>query len=206
MNRAVGALRRSLRRHPVCRPGIRSRWLLAWCLLAIRSGTVMALDVETAQARFHADEFIVEFVALLDAPVASVEQVLHDYDSYPVLDARILEARKLEDADDAVILMTKLRACAGIFCRTVRRVEEVTEGPHELLARVDPARSDLLRGETSTRFEAVGDRTRVLYQTRFVPGFWVPAFLGRQLMLSTLREATIDLFANVESRARQQRG
>lgn len=166
----------------------------------------MALDVETARARFQADEFIVELVVLLDAPVASVEEVLHDYDAFPELDARILESRTLEHDGDTVILQTKLRACAGIFCRTVRRVEEVTQGPHELLARVDPARSDLLRGETSTRFEAVGDRTRVLYRTRFVPGFWVPAFLGRSLMLSTLREASIDLFVNVENRARDRHG
>jgi hypothetical protein len=43
----------------------------------------------------------------------------------------------------------------------------------------------------------------VRYTTAVAPKFWVPTFIGRPLMLRTLREASLDLFRNVEARAKQ---
>jgi hypothetical protein len=34
-----------------------------------------------------------------------------------------------------------------------------------------------------------------------VPKFWVPALVGRPLMLRNLREATVSLFEHIEKRA-----
>jgi hypothetical protein len=66
-----------------------------------------------------------------------------------------------------------------------------------------PDRSDLLAGTTHTVLTAEGSRTRIAYMTELSPNFWVPSLFGRSLMLRTLREASIELFRNVERQAVQ---
>lgn len=141
----------------------------------------------------------------VDAPAAKVGGVLTDFPAYRALDPRILDVESLGmDGGGGTLLRTRVRACAGIFCRSVNRVERIVRGPGELIATVDPGRSDLRRGETRTLWSAEdGGRTRVHYQSEFVPGFWVPAFVGQRLVLRTLRESTLQLFRNVERRARE---
>ena len=71
-------------------------------------------------------------------------------------------------------------------------------------AVTDPSRSDVRLGETRTELSGAGHgRTRVIYRTRIVPGFWVPAFGGRRWLLNTLEAATEQLFRT--SRRRQAR-
>jgi hypothetical protein len=167
-----------------------------------------ALETEYVDSTFAEKQFRCEVVALLDAPASAVEAVLRDYEQYPSLDARILEARVLErPTQNTATLETTLRACFGPFCRKVRRVEEVAESPLGLAAITDPSRSDIRFGETHTSIEAVGDsQTRITYRTSIVPGFWVPALGGRRWMLKTLEDATLTLFENVESRAQSRGG
>jgi hypothetical protein len=160
-----------------------------------------ALDVVHAEAVYTGQHFEVDLTVTLNAPLARVESVLRDYARYPQLDQRILEAKVLERVGDRVLLFTKLRACSGVFCRTVNRVEQVDERPGELTAQVLPERSDALAGATHTVITADGDRTRIVYETQLAPNFWVPSFIGRPLMLRTLREASIELFRNVERQA-----
>jgi hypothetical protein len=120
------------------------------------------------------------------------------------LDNRILEATVLSRPEPNVVLLaTKLRACSGIFCRTVQRVERVNETPLSLFATVLPAQSDVLAGNTRTLLRAEKGKTRVDYDSIVQPNFWVPWFIGRPLMLRTLREASLQLFERVEKRARQ---
>jgi hypothetical protein len=44
--------------------------------------------------------------------------------------------------------------------------------------------------------------TRVTYEAQFEPDFWVPSFIARQFAGHSLRESTLELFSNVEQRAR----
>lgn len=173
---------------------------LVACLIAYNAA---ALEVERSEARYTNKRYEFELVAMLDAPIERVAAVLKDYEHYPDLDPRILNAKVLERAGgDVVILATTLRACFGPFCRNVKRVERVEESPQGLAAVADPARSDVRFGETRTVLSTEGARTKVSYHTSMTPSFWIPAIVGRRLMLSTLEDATHDLFANVEERAK----
>ncbi|HEY4370178.1 MAG TPA: hypothetical protein VGN07_23300 [Steroidobacteraceae bacterium] len=162
------------------------------------------LEIERSEARYADKHYQFEFVALLDAPVDKVEAVLRDYEKYPELDGRILDAHVLERTSDyAVTLATTLRACFGPFCRNVKRVERVEESPLELKAVTDPQQSDVRFGETRTMLSVSEGRTRVSYRTSIIPGFWVPAIAGRRWLLNELRDATTELFGNVEIKARE---
>lgn len=176
---------------------------LGICLAGVACN-VRALEVERADAKFAAKRYSFELVATLDAPVDRVEAVLRDYAAYPALDARILESKIIErPAADEVLLFTSLRACFGPFCRTVKRVEKVEEDIHELRATTIAERSDVKFGETYTQISNAGQRTRVVYRTTVSPDFWIPRFIGRRVMLNTLRDATLTLFGNVEKRAHE---
>jgi len=162
-----------------------------------------ALEAEQVDSSYADKQFRCEVIAVLDAPASAVEAVLRDYERYPELDDRILQSRVLaRPTPTSAMLETKLRACFGPFCRTVKRVEEVSESANALSAITDPTRSDVRFGETHTSIESLADgRTRVIYRTSITPGFWVPAIGARRWMLKTLEDATLALFRNVESRA-----
>jgi len=161
-----------------------------------------AVDIESAEAVFADARYSFELVATLDAPIDRVEAVLRNYVGYPSLDQRILEAQVIErPAANEVLLFTSLRACFGPFCRTVRRTEKVEEDVHELRATTIAEKSDVSFGQTYTQLSNAGDRTRVVYRTSISPAFWVPPFVGRRVMLNTLRDATLGLFGNVEKQA-----
>lgn len=173
--------------------------------IALLSPAALAFDIQHSHASYVEEEYRFEFTAVLDAPIDYVEIVLRDYEHYPALDSRILEAHVLDRPTmNVATLATTLRACFGPICRSVRRVERVEETPHGLLAVTDPQRSDMELGETRTQLEeAEAGRTRVIYRTRLRPDFWVPALVGRRMMLTTLEDATVDLFRNVEKTAQQ---
>jgi hypothetical protein len=168
-------------------------------MLSVLSAPAQAFTIERAEARYVEQQYEFEMVAMIDAPIERVEAVLRDYDNYSELDTRILEARVLQRPEQHVaILATTVRACFGPFCRNVKRIERVEEAPLELTATADAARSDVKSGQTRTQLMVTDRGTRVSYRTSIVPAFWIPAFVGRRLMLRTLEEATINMFTNVE--------
>jgi hypothetical protein len=173
--------------------------------VALASPAAHAFTIEHSATRYAERQFQCELTVTLDAPLERVEAVLRDYERYPTLDARILDAHIVErPADNVALLATTLRACFGWFCRTVKRIERVEEGPHALDAVTDAARSDVQFGETRTRLQAADEGvTRVTYSTRITPDFWIPPLVGRRWMLSTLDQATRELFKNVERKAQE---
>lgn len=176
---------------------------LAIFLLCCRAGH--AFEIESSAARYADKHYQFELVALLDAPLDRVQAVLRDYEHYPDLDRRILEAKVLErPADYVTVLETTVRACFGPFCRNVKRTERVEESPLELAAITDTTRSDVRFGETRTMLSVSDGRTRVSYRTSVEPAFWIPPFVGKRWMLNTLKDATTELFTNVEKKAQTQ--
>jgi hypothetical protein len=183
-----------------------SRSLVALAVLAAASpwaGAARAFEIEHSETRYVDRRYQCDLNVRIDAPLDQVEAILRDYEQYPSLDARILQARIIErPAPNVAMLETTLRVCLGWFCRNVKRVERVEESQHALAAKADPSRSDVRFGETHLQL-APGEHgsTLVRYSTSITPGFWIPTAVGRRWMLRTLEAATTDLFMNVEMKA-----
>jgi Polyketide cyclase / dehydrase and lipid transport len=174
--------------------------------ISLRAGAAGAFEIEHSETRYVNKRYQCDLNVRLDAPLDRVEAVLRDYEKYPSLDTRILEARVIDrPAANVAMLETKLRLCLGWFCRNVNRVERVEESQHALAATADPSRSDVKYGETHLQL-APGEHggTLVRYSTSITPGFWTPSVFGRRWMLRTLEDATTDLFMNVEMKAREE--
>jgi hypothetical protein len=171
-------------------------------LLCAPAPRCLAFDVRVDDATFSDGAFRVTFEGVLDAPPARIEAVLLDYSRYRLIDPRVRRAELLaREADGALRVRTLIDACAGIFCRTVQRVERVEHRPGRLFSTVIPAQSDMRRGSARTYWHAEGNGTHVWYVAEFEPDFWVPALIGRGVALRALRESTRRLFRNVEHEA-----
>jgi hypothetical protein len=171
--------------------------------LQLAGSSALALTAVTLDVSVAAGVYRVKFDALLDAPVEGVARVLTDYVAYASLDPRIRSSEVVGTAPDgAPLVKTRIRACAGFFCRDVRRVERVTFENGALVARALPERSDLRSSVARTEWRAEGDRTRVTYEAEFTPDFWVPAVISRGYAGRMLRESVLELFENVEEQAR----
>jgi hypothetical protein len=172
------------------------------------AGSAQAFEIEHRSVQFADRHYRFELVVTLNAPVDRVEAVLRDYEHYPQLDDRILQAKVLgRPQSDVAILQTLLHACFGPFCRNVQRIERVTESHLGLIAISDPRRSDVKFGESYTALSPLdGGRSRISYRTDIVPDFWIPSLVGRRFMLKTLEDATTTLFRNVESKAQARDG
>lgn len=182
------------------------RWpvltLLLGCCLQARPAA--ALEVVGLEAHVVDHTYHVALDARLDAPAARVADVLTDYTGYRSLDPRIRRSEVLGTLPPGeVLIRTSVLACAAFFCRNVDRVERVSHRDGRLVAVVLPDRSDLRRGLTRTDWRAEGGRTRVRYAAEFEPDFWVPAPVARHYASTTLRESVLELFRNVEDRARE---
>ena len=176
-------------------------WLAAAALLAA-AGPAAALEVRKIDVREQGRHYIVEFDARLAAPPAAVMGVLTNYAIYPKLDPRILEAREAGTQGGKPLLYTRLRGCIGsVFCSTMERWEALDEGPDRLTATAVPGRGDLRYGVTVTQVAAEAGGTRVRYRTEFDPAFWMPRWLVRSAMRSTLTDGTIGMFKAIEVRA-----
>ena len=186
-----------------------SRLCLVPAVLAAASlwaGAAGAFEIEHSETRYADKRYQCDLNIRLDAPLDQVEAVLRDYEKYPALDGRILEARVIgRPAPNVAMLETKLRVCMGWFCRNVNRVERVEESQHALAASADPSRSDVRFGETHMQLSpGENGGTVVHYRTSITPSFWFPPVVGRRWMLRTLADSTSALFMNVEEKARDE--
>jgi hypothetical protein len=164
-----------------------------------------ALSVQSIDASLSEGIYRVSLVVRIDAPVEDVAAVLTDYAAYRRLDPRIRDSAVLPSEGGGVELVrTVVRACAGFFCRNVERVERVERHEGELVATVVPERSELRHGLTRTTWQAVDEATDVTYQSEFIPDFWVPSVIGRRFAVRALKASTLELFDNVEKRARER--
>jgi hypothetical protein len=155
-----------------------------------------------SDAAYDKGVFRIHFEALLAAPVTDVAAVLGDYANFGKLDSRIRRAELLgSQPDGAVLLRTLIHACAGVFCRTVERVERVERVPAGQVAEVIPERSDIRRGIARTGWRQEGADTVVRYEAEFEPDFWVPGFIAQRSGVKELRESTLRMFKSVEREA-----
>ncbi len=162
-------------------------------------------EVIRAEVHHEEDLYTLYLEARLSAPPMAVFAVITDYPHIQDLHRRVRESRVLRRLDARTTeVFTLLRGCvAAVFCKSIRRVELVTEDPpYELRAEVLPGQSDLKSGRVHWQLTAEGDGTRLIYQSEMEPDFWVPPLLGDALMCRSIRNTTQQMIEKVEQLAR----
>jgi carbon monoxide dehydrogenase subunit G len=160
--------------------------------IALWAGTASAARVDDLFVAYDKGVFTVRGSFLIDAPQPAVRSVLTDFEHLDRLTPAILESHVVGRDGAAVLVATRSRACAGWFCRELRKVEKVEVGEGTIVATALPERSNVVMSVTRWRINGAGTGTRVLWESTFDPVFMVPPLVGPALIKRALaREATV---------------
>ena len=173
---------------------------LVLALPIVALGAVLdSIDVQTRKGRY-----LLTGEIRIDAPMASVYDVITDYDRLSELDDGIEESRVVErPADGVAVVYTRLTGCVMFFCRDVERIERVEEiSATEIFAEVIPGdNSDVAFEQSRWQLSEEGEQTRVLYETEIDTDFFVPPLLGPPMVRRVLRQRVAATLVNLEDAA-----
>lgn len=164
-------------------------WL---CALALVAHTALAetnpISVEVSRHKGNTYHFQLQFTA--NGPSKRVLALLTDYNQLARLNPLIKSSRVLptDSLDiDRVEIIT--RGCMLFFCKTIRRVEDVTiANEQHIKSSIAPMLSDFKSGHTLWTFTPKGTQTLVDFQATMVPDFWLPPFIGPYTLKKQLRK------------------
>ena len=163
-------------------------WL---CSLALVAHTAFAetdpVSVEVSRHEGNAYHFQLQFTA--NGSSKRVLALLTDYNQLVRLNPLIKSSRVLptDSLDiDRVEIIT--RGCMLFFCKTIRRVEDVTiANEQHIRSTIAPSLSDFKSGQTVWTFTPKGPQTLVNFRATMVPDFWLPPFIGPYTLKKQIR-------------------
>ena len=163
-------------------------WL---CALALAAHTAFAeseaVSVDVSRHEGNAYHFQLQFTA--KGSSKHVLALLTDYNRLARLNPLIKSSRVLptDSLDiDRVEIIT--RGCMLFFCKTIRRVEDVTiANEQHIKSTIVPTLSDFKSGHTVWTFTPKGTQTLVHFQATMVPDFWLPPFIGPYTLKKQVR-------------------
>lgn len=151
-------------------------------LLAVTT-TAHAARITATSVDRRGDDYLVHFSVDIDAAPAAVRARMTDYDHLKRLSDTVRESRIVARHDGVTRVALVLHACVWIFCRDLRKVVDARTAPDgDVVTHVVPAQSDFKVYDERWRIRPQGQRTRVRYDARVVPDFFVPPLIGPYIM------------------------
>lgn len=159
-------------------------WMVLFSTQAA-AAEIKQLDVQHQQGRYS-----MTVNAHLEAPTASVYEVLTDYDQFERVADAIVEARILEHSGPrAYLVYTKLKSCFLLLCLEKEKTEQIElRSDVEVLATLLPERSDFRSGTTHWVLTPDSEGTRIHLELAIEPNFWVPPLIGPSIIKSVMRQ------------------
>jgi hypothetical protein len=176
--------------------------LAAWLAGGSVPWPAIAFELVALEAGRDGEAYELRIEAVLDAAPEALLEVLTDYDRIHELHPRMAVSRSLGPVGPGTEeVQTSLEGCVLVFCRTLYRVEHIRRDGATLIAEDVPARSAFREGRTVWRLAPEGRGTRLRYQARFVPAFWVPPVIGPGALSQSLERMVIEMLWEAERRA-----
>jgi carbon monoxide dehydrogenase subunit G len=168
-------------------------------LLALLAAAALLAGLVHAQARAARSEpvlvvrdgrsFGITFDAVVDAPPRRVYELLSDYARLGALSPAIVSVSvAAAPGGHGERVRSVLKSCVWRFCRSIVQVEDVTEPDAQTIsARIVAGQGDFESGWCFWRVTPQGAGTRLHYEARRVPAFWIPPLIGPWAVERTLR-------------------
>ena len=148
-------------------------------LAALCCSTAWSVEIEQVSVRKDGKTFSTEAIFLVAAPRDAVVDAITAFDRLSDLNPAVLSSSAEVRENGEIRVSTRIRDCVSLFCRSVALVEDVRlDQAGNLQSRIVPEFSDFVSGDATWKFDTVGSRTRVHYQSRVRPKFWLPPLLG----------------------------
>jgi hypothetical protein len=175
-----------------------------WCLLCVPLAA-LAGEILDSSATLDDGVYTLTLKARIDAPPATVQRLITDYDRLTDINSSLTESRVvMEYSPVKHRVHTVIRACILFFCRRVTQVQDITQDTNgHVEAVILPALSDFRQGVARWKLEAVGNGTTMHFSAILEPSFWVPPLIGPWLFEHQLIREVRESTAIMEARARE---
>lgn len=173
---------------------------LAVLVLVLRGAAADAGEILALEVANESRVYTVSADVVIYAPVHAVRAALTDFTHLERVNPAILESAVLANPEPGTTrVRTRIEACSLVFCRELTRIEDVRSPDEDRLeARLVAEGSDFRAGHSAWRLLALGAHTRLTYQSRMEPDFWVPPLLGPAMIRRALQRELRTTFANLE--------
>ncbi len=177
---------------------------VVWCLL-FAPLLAAAGEILDSSSNLEAGVYTLALTARIDAPPATVQRLITDYDHLTEINSSLTESRVvLEHGPKRHRVHTVIRACILFFCRSVTQVQDITQDANGTVeAVILPALSDFRQGSARWDLAAAGGGTTMHFSATLEPSFWVPPLIGPWLFERQLINEVRESSAIMEARARQ---
>ncbi|MEN8207227.1 MAG: hypothetical protein ABFS24_14645 [Pseudomonadota bacterium] len=140
----------------------------------------------------------------LDIAADYVSEVLTDYRHIYRLNPSIVESRLLASPNEGTSrVYTRMEGCVLFYCTEFIRVEDVRElDSGDLVAVIVPELSDFGSGAALWQITQQGERSQLVYEANFQPGFFVPPLVGSYFVKKKLKAEIMMAFQRVECNAK----
>lgn len=171
-------------------------------LILIVSFPLNALSYEFTDSEITEDDgvFQIRVSAIIAAPAEYVRNVLTDYSHLYRLSPSIIENEVLPSSTrNEKHVRTRLLFCTSVFCREAERVDTVRMLESGIIeAEIIPHLSEFKSGKATWTITADNSQTHVVYQAYLEPDFFIPPFLGTQLIMDNLHTEFTTTFIRME--------
>jgi hypothetical protein len=170
-------------------------------LLLTCSGSALALDdSHNVEVTEQGGVYRIKAAFVIDARAEYAQQVLSDFVHIYRLNPSIIESEVLATNDtQSTHVRTRILGCAGYSCQELERVEKVSQMPSgDLVAEVVPEKSEFKSGRTLWHIEALGERSRIVYESEMEPDFYIPPVVGKFMAKKSIRSEITTSFRHLE--------
>jgi hypothetical protein len=132
-------------------------------------------------------EYSLQVAVVLNAPVDYVYKVITDYEHAYRINPAITNVEILPSGHDDVVRVQNLsEQCVGQFCFGIAWAGDITETRGGDLGVITLQElSDFVSGYAIWRIRPQGEFTRVMYESRLRPAFFVPPVIGGMIIKMT---------------------
>jgi len=175
--------------------------LAALVLAAAGASSSLAATLIDSQVEHHNSRYTVHSEVRIELPMARVRQILTQFEALARLNRGIKEVRVLERAGpDQVRMAVVSEVCILVGCLDYSWVQDVRLLPSgDILAVIDPGESDFEAGWARWRLRADQGGTRLIFDAKVVPRFWIPPLVGPWLLERRLGTQALATALGVES-------
>lgn len=171
-------------------------------VIALFGTSAWSIEIEQVSVRKSGKTFSTEAIFLVEAPREAVVGAITAFDRLSELNPAVLSSNAVLRDTGEIRVTTQIRDCVSFFCRSVALVEDVRiDQVGNLQSQVVPELSDFASGDATWQFDTVGTKTRVRYESRVRPKFWLPPLLGPAVFRRALGRQITVAAGNIEALA-----
>lgn len=169
--------------------------------ISIYSQKIVAGEVTSVQVEYREGVYAFSIDAQIDAPPTYVYRFLTDYDNLTRISPSVIESRVLMQLDDHVHRTTLVtRLCILFYCKNLRQIQDMVQHPEGLLtAMIVPKDSDFKGGYAQWRLTRGNSGTRLQFDARLKPDFWVPVLVGPLILKLMLTKEAVYTVQGLEN-------